>query len=167
MFGRHDNYDSSWHDRPFRRGDLKYVILGLVADKPRHGYEVIRILEERSHGFYAPSPGAVYPTLQFLEESGYVNSSEHDGKKIYAITEEGRLFLDERKDFAEGIRKHMSDLWGPRDKGELRETVAEFRRLGRLVSHRYRGRRVEPQKMRRIRDVISRACKEIEVILEQ
>lgn len=167
MFGRHDDYGDSWHDKPFRKGDLKYVILGLIADRPRHGYEIIRILEERSQGFYAPSPGAVYPTLQFLEEAGYVNSSEHDGKKTYAITEEGRRFLDERKAFAEGIKKHMSDIWGSRDRGELRETVAEFRRLGRLMRHRYRGRRVEPQKMRRIRDVMSQACKEIESILEE
>jgi DNA-binding PadR family transcriptional regulator len=117
-------YRSSWDDRPFQKGDLKYVILGLIADKPRHGYEIIRILEERSHGFYAPSPGAVYPTLQYLEEAGYVSSSEHDGKKTYAITEEGRRFLDERKDFAEGIKKHMTDLWGLKGMGELRETVA-------------------------------------------
>jgi len=165
MFRSHDNYDSSWQDRPFRKGDLKYVILGLVADNPRHGYEVIRILEERSHGFYAPSPGAVYPTLQFLEEAGYVHSSEHDGKKVYTITEEGRHFLEESKDFAEGIKKHMRDMWGPKDRGELREAVAEFRRLGRLMRHRYRGRKVEPQKMRRVRDVISRACNEIESIL--
>jgi DNA-binding PadR family transcriptional regulator len=167
MFGRHNMYHSSSDDRPFQKGDLKYVILGLIAEKPRHGYEIIRILEERSHGFYAPSPGAVYPTLQFLDETGYVIPSEHDGKKIYAITEEGRRFLNERKDFAERIRRHMSDLWGVKSVGEVREAVAEFRRLGRLVRHQYRGRRVDPQKMRRIREVISHAREEIERILRE
>jgi DNA-binding PadR family transcriptional regulator len=167
MFGRHDHYRSSWHDRPFQKGDLKYVVLGLISDKPSHGYEIIRILEERSHGFYAPSPGAVYPTLQFLDEAGYVSSSEHDGKKTYAITEEGKRFLDERKDFAEGIKKHMSDLWGRKGMSEARETMAELRRIGSLVRQRHHGRRVEPEKMRRIREVISRACTEIESIVEE
>jgi DNA-binding PadR family transcriptional regulator len=167
MFGRHADYHRYWHDRPFQKGDLKYVILGLIADKPRHGYEVIRSLEERSHGFYAPSPGAVYPTLQFLEEAGYVSSSEQDGKKTYAINEEGRRFLEERKDFADGIKKHMSDLWGLKGMSEVRETAAEFRRLGRLMHQRYHGRRIEPEKMRRIREVISRACREVEGIIEE
>lgn len=166
MFGRHDTYHDSWVDRPFQRGDLKYVILGLIAEKPRHGYEVIRILEERSHGFYAPSPGAVYPTLQFLEEAGYVRSSEQDGKKTYSITEEGRAFLNERKDSSDRIKRHMRDLWGAKGAGEVRETVAEFRRLGRLLRHQHRGR-VDPQRMRRIRDVLVHASEEIERILEK
>ena len=165
MFGRHDTYHGSWHDRPFQKGDLKYVILGLIADRPVHGYEVIRVMEERSHGFYAPSPGAVYPTLQFLEEAGYVSSSDHDGKKIYTITEEGKRFLDERKEFTEGIKKHMSDMWGVKGRSEVRETAAEFRRLGRLMRHQHWGRRPDPQKMRRIREVIGHACDEIEAIL--
>ncbi|MBN2099246.1 MAG: PadR family transcriptional regulator [Dehalococcoidia bacterium] len=160
-------YESSWEQRPFQKGDLKYVILGLVAEKPRHGYEIIRSLEERSHGFYAPSPGAVYPTLQFLEEAGYVTAAEHEGKKIYTVTEEGHRFLHEQKDFAEGIKKHMSDMWGAKGGGEARETMAELRRLGRLMRHHHWGRRSDPQKMARIREVISRACGEIEAIIEE
>jgi DNA-binding PadR family transcriptional regulator len=167
MFGRHRMYYGSWDDRPFQKGDLKYVILGLVAEKPRHGYEIIRSLEERSHGFYAPSPGAVYPTLQFLEEAGYVSAEEHEGKKIYTVTEEGQRFLRERKDFAEGIKKHMSDMWGTKGVGEARETLAEFRRLGRLMRHHHWGGRPDPEKMGRIREVISRACDEIEAILAE
>ena len=57
-----------WRESSFQKGDLKYVILDLIKDKPRHGYEIIRELEEMSHGLYTPSPGAVYPTLQMLEE---------------------------------------------------------------------------------------------------
>jgi len=167
MFGRHRMYQNPWEDRPFQKGDLKYVVLGLVAEKPRHGYEIIRSLEERSHGFYAPSPGAVYPTLQFLEEAGYVSAAEHEGKKVYTVTEEGRRFLHERKDFAEGIKKHMSDMWGTKGAGETRETLAEFRRLGRLMRHQHWGRRPDPEKMGRIREVISHACDEIEAILAE
>src|SRR5919202_1373987 len=82
-------------ERLFGRGDLKYVILDLLKDQPRHGYEVIRALEERFRGFYSPSPGSVYPTLQLLADQGYLTSTERDGKRVYAITDEGRKFLEE------------------------------------------------------------------------
>ncbi len=167
MFRRNEMGHGAWGRRPFQKGDLKYVIMGLIAQKPRHGYEVIRSLEERSHGFYAPSPGAVYPTLQFLEEAGYVSASEQEGKRIYAITEEGRRFLDERREFTEGIRRHMGDLWGGEGRAELYDTMLEFRRLARLMHHQHWGRRADGQKMRRVRGVLSHAREEIEAILEE
>lgn len=167
MFGRNEMGHGTWGRRPFQKGDLKYVILGLIAEKPRHGYEVIRTLEERSHGFYAPSPGAVYPTLQFLEEAGHVRASEHEGKKIYTITDEGRRFLDERSEFTEGIKKHMGDLWGVKARGDLHDTMLEFRRLARVVHHHHWGRRADARKMRRVREVLSHAREEIEAILEE
>src|SRR5262245_30800963 len=80
-------------DRIFEKGDLKSVILQLLKEKPRHGYEVIRALEERFGGFYSPSPGAVYPTLQMLEDLGYTSVVSQDGKKVYTITDEGLKFL--------------------------------------------------------------------------
>jgi DNA-binding PadR family transcriptional regulator len=97
----------SWRESPFQKGDLKYVVLGLLKDKPRYGYEIIRALEERSHGFYTPSPGVVYPTLQMLEEMGYASAEERDGKKVYTITDEGLKFLAERKDQAEEVKCQM------------------------------------------------------------
>ena len=93
---------------PFQKGDLKYVVLGLIKDKPRYGYEIIKALEEKSHGFYTPSPGVVYPTLQMLEEMGYASSAERDGKKVYTITEEGSKFLAENVDLANEVHKQMS-----------------------------------------------------------
>ena len=165
MFAKHRVF-GHWDESPFQKGDLKYVILDLVKDKPRYGYEVIRILEERSHGLYAPSPGAVYPTLQLLEELGYVTSTQQDGKKVYAITDAGRTFLADREDLAEGIKKHLKDLWGLRSAGEMRETMAEFRRLGRLAGRR-RFRNLDRDKMGRVRDVISHAVDDIEEILGQ
>ena len=92
---------------PFSRGDLKYVVLSLIKDKPRYGYEVIKALEDKSHGFYAPSPGVVYPTLQMLEEMGYASSTERDGKKVYTITEEGSKFLAKNIDLADEVHKQM------------------------------------------------------------
>ena len=71
-------------ERFFGRGDLKYVILDLLKDQPRHGYDIIRALEDRMGGQYRPSPGSVYPTLQMLEDLGYVTSSQQEGKKVYS-----------------------------------------------------------------------------------
>jgi DNA-binding PadR family transcriptional regulator len=165
MFRMHGMFREPWPESPFQKGDLKYVILDLIKDKPRHGYEIIRLLEERSHGFYTPSPGAVYPTLQYLEEMGYVEANQLDGKKIYSITEEGRKFLSERKKFAEGIKGKMRDHWGPRDMEEMREAMAEIGRLGRLLGRHFRD--LDAQKSQRVKEVISRAYKDIEEILGQ
>src|SRR2546422_5755688 len=82
----------------FESGDMKYVILKLLKDKPRHGYEVMKELEEQLRGCYSPSPGTVYPTLQWLEDEGLVTSRDVAGKKVYEITDTGRTFLEEHKD---------------------------------------------------------------------
>ena len=152
-------------DRPFGKGDLKYVILDLLKEKPRYGYEIIRDLEERSHGFYTPSPGTVYPTLQMLEEMGYAKSSERDGKKIYTITKEGSKFLEERKDSADEVRGHMKRHWNPEDMGVFAQMMGEFGEMARTMRHR--ARRVDPEKMKRIRDIVSRASAEIKTVLEE
>lgn len=80
----------STHGPRAQRGDLEPIILNLLHEKPMHGYEIIRTLEERSHGFWRPSPGSVYPILQFLEEQDLVVSSEQNGKKTYTITTQGK-----------------------------------------------------------------------------
>ena len=80
--------------RFFAQGDLRLVILHLIAEKPRHGYEIIKAIEERVGGAYSPSPGVIYPTLTLLEELGQVAATEAEGgKKQLAITEEGRAVL--------------------------------------------------------------------------
>lgn len=79
----------------FGRGDLKYALLGLLQEHPKHGYEMIKDLEDRSGGFYSPSAGAIYPTLQLLEDRGWVSVETAEGKKVYTITDEGRKALAE------------------------------------------------------------------------
>lgn len=79
------------------RGDLRLVILALVENEARHGYDLIKQIEEMTGGFYAPSPGVVYPTLTYLEEAGYVRVEEEGNKKLYAITAEGKTYLDENR----------------------------------------------------------------------
>ena len=165
MFGRGRFFAHAMRGFPFERGDLKYVILDLIKEKPRYGYEVIRAIEEHSHGFYAPSPGVIYPTLQMLEEMGYVKSSQEDGKKIYTITEDGRRFLEEKKQFTEGIKEHVRHHWSAERMYEMGETMGELRKLGQLLGRQLR--HADPDKVRRVREIISRACSEIEAVLQQ
>jgi DNA-binding PadR family transcriptional regulator len=81
--------------RFFAHGDLRLVILNLIAEKPRHGYEIIKAIEEQVGGAYSPSPGVIYPTLTLLEELGHVTVSTGDGaKKSHAITAEGQSYLE-------------------------------------------------------------------------
>jgi DNA-binding PadR family transcriptional regulator len=78
------------HGRPsMRRGDVRTAILGVLKDEPMHGYQVIRVLEERSGGHWRPSAGSIYPTLQQLEDEGLVRSEEVDGRRTYRLTDEG------------------------------------------------------------------------------
>lgn len=93
--------------RMFRDGDLRLVALALIEREPRHGYEIIKALEERSAGFYSPSPGVVYPTLTYLEEAGYASSTSEGNKKVFAITEAGKTYLGENRDRAETLLEQL------------------------------------------------------------
>jgi len=139
--------------------------LDLLKNKPHYGYEIIRTLEEHSHGFYTPSPGVVYPTLQMLEEMGCASASERDGKKVYTITEEGHQFLAERKDLTDEVKSHMRHHWNPENIGTISKTMGEFSKLEQLMGRRFR--HAEPEKMQRISEIVSRASQEIETILEE
>jgi DNA-binding PadR family transcriptional regulator len=86
-----------------RRGDIKFVLLELLAEQPRHGYELIKEIEQRYAGFYRPSPGSVYPTLQLLEEAGQLTSEQSDGKRVYTITEAGQQALAEHQRTSEPV----------------------------------------------------------------
>jgi DNA-binding PadR family transcriptional regulator len=92
------------------QGDLKLLALALIAEQPRHGYELIKLIEERTSGAYSPSPGVVYPTLTFLEEAGYVTSESEGAKKRYAITEEGRAYLAENRDVADMVLERLDTI---------------------------------------------------------
>ena len=94
---RGQQFDLSWGDEwRTPRGDIKYNLLALLAEQPQHGYQLIKELEVRQGGFYRPSPGSVYPTLQLLEEGGYLTSEQVEGKRVYTITDSGRQLLAER-----------------------------------------------------------------------
>lgn len=97
--------------RLFDQGDLRLIILKLAAETPRHGYEIIKLVEDKSGGAYTPSPGIVYPTLTLLEELGYVAQSASDGaKKLYAITQDGKAFLDQNRATVDDLMARMDKI---------------------------------------------------------
>jgi DNA-binding PadR family transcriptional regulator len=152
--------------RVFGKGDLKYVILDLLEDEPAHGYEVMRALEGRFRGFYSPSPGSVYPTLQMLEDLGYVSATQRDGKKVYEITDEGRKFLEENRRSVEDIWGRVGGGWNPEVGAELHEIKHDLMGLGRVFGREMHEGRLDKEKVRRIREVIAGAAREIEGILD-
>jgi DNA-binding PadR family transcriptional regulator len=164
-FMRDRSFREHWHDSSFNKGDLKYVILDLLKEKPRHGYEVIRELEEMSHGLYTPSPGAVYPTLQMLEEIGYAEATERDGKKIYTITEAGLKFLDESQESANEVRSHIKHKWSFKNIGKMAMMMKEYHALEHLLSRVLRSR--DAEKMQRAREILSDAYKAIEAVMAE
>ena len=147
----------------FQKGDLKYVILDLLKDKPRHGYDIIRELEEQSLGTYKPSPGAVYPTLQMFEDMGYTSSNERDGKKTYTITEEGLKFLAERKDSADEVKSHMKRRWSFKNIGRMAMVMKEYHALEHVLSRGFRT--LDADQTQRIREILTNARNQIEDII--
>jgi DNA-binding PadR family transcriptional regulator len=172
-----------WHG--FRAGrklggdDLQLVILALLADKPSHGYEIIKALEERSGGFYRPSPGMVYPALTYLEELGYASVEAEGAKKLYRISDEGRAYLEQNRRVVDAIfaqlawvgskmehvRRVFSGDDGRSDEGddaphgwsdELRDARRTLLRaaLGKLGD-------ASAEEQRRVAEILVRAAREI------
>jgi DNA-binding PadR family transcriptional regulator len=108
--GRHGHSGRTGLGRFFAHGDLRLVILHLIAEKPRHGYEIIKAIEEQVGGAYSPSPGVIYPTLTLLEELGHVTVSPGDGaKKLHSITTEGRAYLDAYRPAVDALLARMDE----------------------------------------------------------
>jgi DNA-binding PadR family transcriptional regulator len=150
--------------RMFDRGDLKYVILKLLSKKPMHGYEVMRALEEESCGCYSASPGSVYPTLQMLEDQGYVVCEEKEGKKVYSITDEGRAFLEQNGDVVDDILDRVSDFTDRFFRSEMRDLTRAFRDLARVTFERGFRWAEAPGDLERLTEILQRATREIEEI---
>jgi DNA-binding PadR family transcriptional regulator len=137
----------------------------MLKDKPRHGYDIMRELEELSFGFYKPSPGVIYPTLQMLQEMGYVSSTEQEGKKVYSITEEGLKFLDSQSNIADGVRRQMKNKWSFKNIGRMIMVMKEYHALEELLGNSFR--RLNADKAEQIRQILSQAYQGIESVLER
>ena len=122
-------------DRAFGMGrklasvDLQLLILALLADKPRHGYEIIKALDDRSKGFYVPSPGMVYPALTYLEEIGHAVIEADGARKLYHITQPGRDYLEEHRTRADAILAQFERV------GERMDRVRRAMRAGESVDN--------------------------------
>ena len=126
----HDRYEprgSSGRTRMFEQGDLRFVILQMLGEKPAHGYEIIKAVEARFGGAYAPSPGIVYPTLTLLEEQGFIAVVDSEGpRKLYGLTDEGRGERDRCKADIERVYARMSELrqrYGGGDAPEIKRAM--------------------------------------------
>jgi DNA-binding PadR family transcriptional regulator len=155
--------------RFFERGDMKFALLALLQERPMHGYEMIKVLEEKSGGFYTPSAGSIYPTLQLLEDRGLVTVNEVEGKKVYSITDAGRAFLAERQ--SQHQHKHQqhqqqdSPEFGPpwmRHRGfggnrfspELQALRSEAMEVMRLLTIAGRMSFQDPEQLAKLRNII-------------
>jgi DNA-binding PadR family transcriptional regulator len=147
--------------RMFGHGDLRLVLLSLIADKPRHGYDLIRAIEEKFGGAYAPSPGAVYPTLTLLEEQDYIVAEAMSGtKKLYQITDAGRAFLDEHAVALKGIQSRMDLAAQALSVHSTPEMVREAVRTLRQALHMRRGPWT-PEEAERVRKLIEATARQI------
>lgn len=167
--------DGFGRGRKFTSEDLQLMLLALLAERPSHGYELIKALDARSNGFYSPSPGMVYPALTYLEELGYVSVTLEGNRKRYELSPEGRAYLDANRERAELILAKLThfgrkmDLMRralagqePADEtggGWVRELVDARAALRHALLRRTNA---SPDEQRRIAAILERATREIE-----
>lgn len=144
----------------FESGDMKYVILKQLREKPKHGYEIMKDLAEQMHGCYSPSPGTVYPTLQWLEDEGLVSSRDVDGKKVYEISDAGKQFLEEHKDVVTDIFDRVAETVEEALGGSMAGMNHSFTRLVKAAYRR--GWRGSDEARKKISDILDKAAKDIE-----
>ena len=149
----------------FDAGAMRYIVLQLIADKPRHGYDIIKELEQRSGGGYTPSPGAIYPLLSMLLDMGHVSASPDGNKKLHTITAEGEAFLAENRQFVDAIVARMSEPAEKRD--DLRAVMHELKHAV-MEQGKEQGKEQQPtpEKLERIRAILRQATADIKTLDE-
>lgn len=162
----HGNWMRGRRRHMFERGALKYLILDLISKKPRHGYDIIREIEESCGGYYVPSPGTIYPTLQMLEDLGHVKVKEENGKKVYELTDEGQAFLDTHKEKVKQHRERMAECCGGGEWQEGASLTQDIRGLLQFIRHSVRHNLGDTKKVEAIREILEKAKKEVEAIVK-
>jgi DNA-binding PadR family transcriptional regulator len=151
----------------FESGEVKYVILRLLKEKPSHGYEIIKALEERMGGGYTPSPGTVYPTLQLLEDQGYVRAVEAEGKRVYHITPEGEAFLEQHRDVIDEIFERVRDTVRGFAGGKMGEVNQAFARVARATYKQAWRIGPDDPSLVRVAEALRKAAEDIEGLRER
>ena len=165
--GRHQDEDflgDRSEDVRVRRGDVKFILLELLSGHPSHGYDLIQEMETRQGGVRRLSPGSVYPTLQLLEEGGFLTSQPEGGKRVYTITDSGRQLLADRNQQDIGSSNPAREAAAGKSQAfiELRNTATE---LAAVVAQVARSGDVE--RMNRVRDLLDQVKRDIYAILAE
>lgn len=149
--------------RFFGPGEVRLALLSLLGERPQHGYELMKQLQERSGGMYRASAGTVYPTLAQLQDEGLVLSESDDGKRIYQLTDAGREELAQSAEHIEDIWQRAEQMgdWGEAFDPEVAELVRPALRLLRTVAKVARRRGDDPEVVDRVREILERAKDEI------
>jgi DNA-binding PadR family transcriptional regulator len=113
----------------FDHGELRLVVLALIAESPRHGYEIIKAIEERLAGSYSPSPGVIYPTLTLLQELGHVTVEEQEGKKLHTITAEGQRYIVDNQAAVDAALARMQEVSSRHGGGPAPQVVRAMENL--------------------------------------
>jgi DNA-binding PadR family transcriptional regulator len=147
----------------FESGELRLVLLKLIADEPRHGYDLIRAIEELTGGEYAPSPGVVYPTLTLLQDMGQIEEAAGDGpRKPFQATDEGRAQLEERKEEVDGLFERLTDL-KPREGSVAGPAIGRaIKNLMTALSHRVGRDGLDEELLHEIAAILDEAAQRIE-----
>jgi len=150
--------------RMFGQGELRLALLALIAENPSHGYELIKAIEEMTGGDYAPSPGAVYPTLQLLEDEGAIEEAEAEGaKKPFAATAQGQKELDDRKDEVEALMRRLGRHGERTSHWKSADLFRAMANLGSVLKNRARtGEGIDENTLNKIVDMIDEMAKRIE-----
>ncbi len=152
---RRRRHNRKW--KIFERGDLKFVILRLISQRPMHGYEVMKALEEESKGYYRPSPGSVYPTLQMLQDEGYVTVEEREGKKIFTITDAGAAYLGDNEDVVDDVFERVEHFTDRFFGGDMRALSRSFSKLAQLTFDQAFQWGAEPEDLARMNEILEKA----------
>lgn len=138
-FGRHGSHGRAGgrRGRMFGSGELRLVLLKLIADEPRHGYDLIKAIEELTHGVYAPSPGVIYPTLTLLQDMGAIEEQGDGGtRKKFAVTQAGRDELEQRAEDVAGLMARLEETGGERRQQGGSPVWRAMRNLGVAIRNR-------------------------------
>jgi DNA-binding PadR family transcriptional regulator len=149
--------------RMFEAGELRLVLLKLIVDQPRHGYDLIRAIEEMTGGDYAPSPGVVYPTLTMLEDMGLIEEERAEGsRKLYAATDAGRAHLEERSEEVASLMARLEKVGAKRARGEGIPIGRAMGNLARVLAHRLSSEDVDRDLLHEVAGIIDEAAQKIE-----
>ncbi|WP_409581476.1 PadR family transcriptional regulator [Sphingopyxis sp. SE2] len=159
----HDDDGGARRRRMFDSGELRLVLLKLIADEPRHGYDLIRQIEELTGGAYAPSPGVIYPTLTLLDDMGLIEALQSEGaKKLFAITDAGRTEIEANVALAERLIARLTEIGEERQRTDSASVRRAMGNLKAVLMNRLGERDLQEATLHEIVALIDEAAQKIE-----